>query len=80
MSTSKTPINETQGEVEPNTLKEALRLLQEDAKANGTDKLTMEEIVEEIAAYRREKREQEQAGSDPAESRDRHQCSGFRRT
>jgi hypothetical protein len=42
---------------EPQTLKEALRLLQEDAKASGADKLTMEEILQEIAAYRGEKRE-----------------------
>ncbi len=63
MDMSKSAINETQtAPGEPKTLKEALRLLQEDAKAKGTDKLTMEEIIEEIAAYRREKREQEQAG------------------
>ncbi|HEX7361884.1 MAG TPA: hypothetical protein VF283_15440 [Bryobacteraceae bacterium] len=37
---------------EPQNLKEALRLLQEDAKASGTDKLTREEILQEIAAYR----------------------------
>ena len=62
MSTSNSPIdNELATADESKTLKEALRLLQEDAKAKGTDKLTMEEIIEEIAAYRREKREQEQA-------------------
>lgn len=47
---------------EPKTLREAIRLLQEDAKANGTDNMTMEEIIEEIAAARREMREQEKAG------------------
>ena len=62
MSTSNFPVNnKLTTEEEPKTLKEALRLLQEDAKAKGTDKLTMEEIIEEITAYRREKREQEQA-------------------
>ena len=34
----------------------ALKALQEDAKRKGLDKMTMDEINEEIAAYRREKR------------------------
>lgn len=34
----------------------ALKALQEDAKRKGLDKLTMEQINAEIAAYRREKR------------------------
>ena len=34
----------------------ALKALQEDAKRKGLDKMTMEEINAEIAAYRREKR------------------------
>ena len=34
----------------------ALKALQEDAKRKGLDKLTMDEINTEIAAYRREKR------------------------
>jgi len=34
----------------------ALKALQEDAKRKGLDKLTMDEINAEIAAYRREKR------------------------
>jgi hypothetical protein len=34
----------------------ALKALQEDAKRKGLDKITMEEINAEIAAYRREKR------------------------
>ncbi|HEY6253336.1 MAG TPA: hypothetical protein VI685_25550 [Candidatus Angelobacter sp.] len=34
----------------------ALKALQEDAKRKGLDKLTMEEINAEVAAYRREKR------------------------
>jgi len=34
----------------------ALKALQEDAKRRGLDKLGMEEINNEIAAYRREKR------------------------
>lgn len=62
MSVKSTPKEPPISVGEPNTLREALRLLQEDAKAKGTDKLTMEEINEEIAAYRREQREQEQAG------------------
>ncbi len=63
MSTNKSPVNDNQPtEREPKTLAEALQLLREDAKAKGVDKLTMEEIDEEIAAYRREKREQELAG------------------
>jgi hypothetical protein len=62
MSTSNSRIDdELPTEEEPKTLKEAFRLLREDAKAKGTDKLTVEEIDEEIAAYRREQREQEQA-------------------
>jgi hypothetical protein len=46
-------------EREPQTLAEALDLLQQDAEAKGVDKLTMEEIDAEIAAYRREQREKE---------------------
>ena len=34
----------------------ALKALQEDAKRKGLDKITMDEINAEIAAYRREKR------------------------
>jgi hypothetical protein len=34
----------------------ALKALQEDAKRNGLDQMTMDEINSEIAAYRREKR------------------------
>jgi hypothetical protein len=44
---------------EPKTLAEALELIREDARAEGVDKLTMEEIDAEIAAYRREQREKE---------------------
>ena len=64
MSTARTPAGPDQPVVEskPKTIAQALQLLREDAKAAGTDKMTMEEIIEEIAAYRREKREQELAG------------------
>ncbi len=63
MSTSNSPIDDQQTiNREPKTIAEALRWLQEDAKAKGTDKLTMEEIIEEIAAYRSEEREREKAG------------------
>ncbi len=63
MSTSNSPIDDKQTVTrEPKTIAEALRLMQEDARAKGTDQLTMEEIIEEIAAYRREEREREQAG------------------
>jgi len=41
-------------------LKEAFEAAQAEAVINGTDKMTMEEINAEIAAYRREKREQQQ--------------------
>ena len=34
----------------------ALKALQEDAKRKGLDRMTMDEINTEIAAYRREKR------------------------
>jgi hypothetical protein len=34
----------------------ALKILQEDAKRKGLDKLSMDQIDAEIAAYRREKR------------------------
>ena len=34
----------------------ALKALQEDAKRKGLDKMTMDEINSEIAAYRRERR------------------------
>jgi DNA-damage-inducible protein J len=40
------------------SLKQVLRLMQEDSVRNGTDKMTMEEIDAEIAAYRQEKRAQ----------------------
>lgn len=49
----------------PKNLAEAVRWIQQDARAQGTDQMTMEEIDEEIAAYRRE---QQQAAS----SCDRH--------
>jgi len=63
MSTSKSPQNRDEtSELEPKTFAEALQLLREDAKAKGVDKLTMDEINEEIAAYRREKREKESTG------------------
>jgi hypothetical protein len=41
----------------------ALKALQEDAKRKGLDKMTMDEINVEIAAYRRERRAK--AKSDP---------------
>jgi hypothetical protein len=41
------------------TLKQAMRDIQEDSVKNGTDKMTMDEIDAEIAAYRREKREKQ---------------------
>lgn len=62
MSTTSNTRPEEKQESQPKTLGEALQLLREDAKAAGTDQMTMEEIIEEIAAYRREKREQEKAG------------------
>ena len=37
------------------SLKQALRLVQEQSVINGTDKMTMKQIDTEIAAYRREK-------------------------
>jgi hypothetical protein len=37
-------------------LGEVFRAMQEQSVINGTDKITMDEINEEIAAYRREKR------------------------
>lgn len=37
----------------------ALKALQENAKRKGLDKMTMEEIDAEIAAYHREKRQKE---------------------
>ena len=42
----------------PSPLIEAFRASHEDAKRNGTDKMTMKQINAEIAAYRKEKREQ----------------------
>jgi len=36
-------------------LRAAVQALREDARRNGTDKMTMDEINAEIAAYRREK-------------------------
>jgi hypothetical protein len=63
MSTSNSPVDDKQTfDNEPKTFKEALRLLREEAKAKGLDNLTMEEIDQEIADYRREKREKELAG------------------
>ena len=41
-------------------LGEAFRMAQEDSVKNGTDKMTMEEINAEIAAYRREKKAAEE--------------------
>ena len=40
----------------PGTLAEAVSLLREDARAKGTDKLTMREINAEVAAVRRGRR------------------------
>ena len=40
------------------SLKQAFKAAQENSVKNGTDKMTMEEIDAEIAAYRREKRQQ----------------------
>jgi antitoxin component of RelBE/YafQ-DinJ toxin-antitoxin module len=37
--------------------RELMKSIQEDSARNGTDKITMDEIDEEIATYRREKRE-----------------------
>lgn len=39
-----------------------LKKLRDEAKSTGLDKLTMEEIDAEIAAYRREKRAQSRSG------------------
>ena len=41
-------------------LGEAFKIAQEQSIVNGTDKMTIEEINEEIANYRREKRENTQ--------------------
>ena len=41
--------------LERKALKEVFRTIQEQSVINGTDKITMEEINAEIAAYRREK-------------------------
>ncbi len=58
MTNGNSPIDDKLScEGEPKTLKEALRLLREDAKSKGLNKLTMQEIDQEIAAYRRERRE-----------------------
>ena len=43
-------------EKRPSPFMAALRSAQEEAKQNGTSKLTMKEINAEIAAYRKEKR------------------------
>ncbi len=59
MSTNEKSSNEECTSTEPKTLKEALQLLREDAHAKGTDKMTMEEIIEEIAGIAGENREQE---------------------
>ena len=40
---------------EKKALKEAFRTIQEQSLINGTDKMTLEEINAEIAAYRQEK-------------------------
>ena len=40
------------------SLKRAFKAAQEQSVKNGTDKMTMDEIDAEIAAYRREKRQQ----------------------
>jgi hypothetical protein len=45
----------------PSTLAEAVRLLREDARAKGTDKLTMREIDAEVAAVRRGRRKKSQS-------------------
>ena len=50
----------------PITALTALKALQEDAKRKGLDKLTMDEINAEIAAYRQEKRRKLKA---PAKTR-----------
>lgn len=44
-------------------LREVVASMQEDSKRNGTDKMTMDEINEEIAAARREIRERKMAKS-----------------
>jgi len=44
-------------------LKKAFSDAQKQSVINGTDKITMEEIDAEIAAYRREKREKSAAGN-----------------
>jgi hypothetical protein len=41
---------------------QALKALQEDAKRKGLDKMTIEEINSEIAAFRREKRLKKRPG------------------
>jgi hypothetical protein len=45
----------------PSTLAEAVHLLREDARAKGTDKLTMREINAEVAAVRRGRRRKSQS-------------------
>jgi ketosteroid isomerase-like protein len=40
-------------------LKQVFEEMQQESVKNGTDKMTMEEIDAEIAAYRREKREKQ---------------------
>jgi len=52
----KIPFNMDLNEQSPKTLKESFKALQEEAKLNGVDNMTMDEIDAEIAAYRREKR------------------------
>ena len=42
--------------VQPTTLADAFRALQEESAENGTAEMSLDEINEEIAAYRREKR------------------------
>ena len=49
---SRVPVSAKQPESEPKTFRDALQSIREDAKAKGTDKLTMREINAEIAAVR----------------------------
>jgi DNA-damage-inducible protein J len=52
----KIPFNLDVSEQIPKTLKESFGLLQEEAKLNGIEDMTMDEIDAEIAEYRHEKR------------------------
>jgi bifunctional DNA-binding transcriptional regulator/antitoxin component of YhaV-PrlF toxin-antitoxin module len=42
---------------QPSPFMSALRATQEEAKANGLDKLTMKQVNAQVAAYRKEKRQ-----------------------